>query len=152
MLQSSGFPILSDCQPKLARSRIQRFPVQRPLTPTRDLSQFAAFFIGVWNRAIHLLASYLNPFFALLNPISLAFAGIIDQNDLKDSCDRPFYHPCVKRCSNIFIVCQPLHHEASRDAHPILLLPSFTPGILIAFAQFRVNSHGRPHLIVRSEC
>lgn len=61
MLQSSGFPILSDRQPKLARSRIRRLLVQRPLTPTQELSQFAAFFIGVWNRAIHLLAYYLNP-------------------------------------------------------------------------------------------
>jgi len=107
MLQSSGFPILSDCQPKLARSRIQRFPVQRPLTPTRDLSQFAAFFIGVWNRAIHLLASYLNPFFALLNPISLAFAGIIDQNDLKDSCEHLFLILASKGVLHTFIVCNP---------------------------------------------
>ena len=85
MLQSSGFPILSDCQPKLARSRIQKFLVQRLLTPTQDFSQFAAFFIGVWNLAIHLLDSCLNPIFCLCRSHRSKWSEKTHVIDLKSS-------------------------------------------------------------------
>ncbi len=124
MLQSSGFPVLSDSRPRPARSRIRRLLVQRPLTPTQELSQFAAFFIGVWNRAIHLLASYLNPFSALLNPFSMPLPVSSIIKILKDSCYRPVVILASKGVRSSFIAFRfdPYTTMHLCDAHPIFLL------------------------------